>query len=90
MDCQIFSTGHSGPERYRIVHKSFLYLSKPDRAGLGPLSMIFNQDLIFKAFHKCQEYCHILFNNWVSKLTQSDISYKDPKCPLKFNLHDMH
>ena len=48
--------------------------------------MIFNQELISKAFHKCQENCHILLNNWVSKLTQSDLSYKDPKCPVKFNL----
>ena len=84
-----FREGHTGPEWHGIVHKLFLYLSEPDRAQLGPPSMIFNQELISKAFHKCQENCQILVNSWVLKLTSSDLSYKDPKCPLKFNLYDI-
>ena len=60
---------HTGPERYRIVHKLVLYLSEPDWARLGPPRMIFNQELISKAFHKYQENCQILVNSWVLKLT---------------------
>ena len=84
-----FSPMHTGPEWDRIVHKSFLYFSKPDRAAFVPKIMTFNKKLIFKTFHKCQENCHILHSNWDSKLTKSDLSYEHRETLLKFSFHNM-